>query len=589
MPSHTSFISFTLALAILPNLADAFSFYLGTKSPTTCQDVEITWSGGESPWSLTIIPAYDYPSTVSIPDSAYDSSTNSGSYSWTVNYPSGTSFVAMMSDGSGTGTGGVSPLYNVSGQSASSCDMRSESTDFLFYLNRTTITQCEGVEVYWDSTAVAPVSIIGAIPGGQVFQLVSSNSKTTSLVWDTNIEAGTEVIIAAFDSGTYGQGGSSNILTIGGSSDDSCINDASPSSTSSGAATTQTGTSTGGTKTSVGGIKTVTAITTETAAPKGAAGLSTGAIVGIVVSAVLVVVALQAALLWFCCRRQIRSLIYHRREMRGHEIKPGGEVDLGLATRHSMSSARDLDHYPSPITDMYQSPAHTRASRYSLARSAHGGAPATSAGFARSRSGDDLDAASSISPFWDGRAVSVAGDRPPTIGPLGFDSELEPPRALGAHDHHGRNDSLSSMALTIPETIDEGGFPSPAFSQGSTMPLVGGAGGQSPQSPAWGGPSAAAGAGSSRSLTKAQMAASLSAHNPDLPAGPAGAGAGAAGARRDDFGARLPPQEAPAGGFRRHEDAGRVDGEGEGASVEDLPPMYRPEWETDSQRRASRG
>lgn len=409
-------------------------------------------------------------------------------------------------------------------------------------------------------------------------------------VWNTNIQSGTKVILAAFDSGTHQQGGSSDLLTIEGSSDNSCIDSSSPSSTSSASQATQTGTSAnsgGGTKTNVGGVKTVTAITTETASPGGAAGyvaccrtssearpanndltsrsLSTGAIVGIVVSAVLAAAVLQIALIWFCCRRQIKALIYHRREMRGQEVKPGGDVDLGLASRNSYSSVRDPDQRP--MAGIYAAEA-ARSSRYSNA--AHSGVPL-------SGSGDDFDAASSISPFWDGAAAvpprsnsiasMIASNRPPTIGALGFDSDtdsLVPPRALSLHDR-GRNDSLSSYSIIVPETIGEGGYPSPAISNTTLSPLV-------PGSPNL----AATGSNSNRNMTKAQMAASLNAHNPDELA-PTG----------DDFEGRLPPQHAPTGGFRRHEDAGRIDApppnENE-ESVEDLPPMYMPEWENDSQR-----
>lgn len=293
--------------------------------------------------------------------------------------------------------------------------------------------------------------------------------------------------------------------------------------------------------------------------------LSTGAIVGIVVSAVLAVAVLQIALVWFCCRRQIKALIYHRREMRGQEVKPGGDVDLGLASRNSYSSVMGSDQRP--MTGDYATEA-ARSSRYSNA--AHSGVP-------RSGSGDDFDAVSSISPFWDGAAAvpprsnsiasMVASSRPPTIGALGFDSDadsLVPPRALTLHDR-GRNDSLSSSSIFIPETIGEGGgYPSPAISHTTLSPLV-------PGSPNLG---ATGSNTTNRNMTKAQMATSLNAHNPDESA-----------STGDDFGTRLPPQHAPTGGFRRHEDAGRIDAPPpDEESVEDLPPMYMPEWENDSQR-----
>ncbi|WVQ93245.1 hypothetical protein IAU59_000310 [Kwoniella sp. CBS 9459] len=555
-------LSALLTTLFLPALTSAFSFSLDTTSPKQCGSTTITWEGGTSPYSLTIIPAYDYPATISIPESAYDASSGKGSYTWNVNYPKDTKFVAMMSDYTGTGTGGVSTLFTV-GTSTTSCTLRGENADFQFYLNGTSLTQCDTIDIYWDATAYSPVTILGVIPGGQVFQLVSANTNTQSLVWDTNVASGTEVIFAAFDTGPYGTGGSSALYNVGTSSDRSCLDDSSPSSTTQGGPTA-TGTKTG----NVGGVKTVTSVTTETAAAKGAAGLSTGAIVGIVVSAVIVVLSLQFALFWFCCRRQVKALIYHRREMRGAEVKPGGAVDLGLATRHS-----GYDEEEDPYADL--APAARQRSRYSAGRS-----------------GDDqLDAASSVSPFFDNSTAmkATSNARPPTLGTL--DSDLDLPRIAGTSGH-GRHDSF---ALSIGQSLNDIDLtPSPSLST---------AGGFSPTSPlvprlpsaattALPSPSGPSGAGRQPHMTKAQMAAALSASNPDPPLGGRGhhnrPGA-RAGEDGEEFGARSPPQEAPSGGFRRHEDAGPIQRPaGQDVEVEDLPPMYRPEWETSSQYESDR-
>lgn len=84
------------------------------------------------------------------------------------------------------------------------------------------------------------------------------------IVWSANIAAGSQFVLAAFDQGPYGNGGTSQIYTMQSSSDASCLNDLSPSSTP--AAPSSTGIQTGtGTPTRTGGggvIKTVTAITT---------------------------------------------------------------------------------------------------------------------------------------------------------------------------------------------------------------------------------------------------------------------------------------------------------------------------------------
>ena len=92
------------------------------------------------------------------------------------------------------------------------------------------------------------------------------STTSTSINWNTNIAAGSQFILAAFDQGRYGTGGSSALMTVGGSSSNGCLDDTSPSSTPVGSPTaSQTGT-----RASNGGVKTVTAITT--AQPKGAAG-----------------------------------------------------------------------------------------------------------------------------------------------------------------------------------------------------------------------------------------------------------------------------------------------------------------------------
>lgn len=143
--------------------------------------------------------------------------------------------------------------------------------------------QCGPVEIYWDETAVTPVTIMGAIPGGQAFQFESAGRTSICTsgvqdvalmqpVWNTNIVAGTQFVLGAFDSGKNVQGGSSNLLTVGGSSDSACLDDSSPSSTPAVPSATGTVSPTlTRTKTSGGGaVKTVTSI--ATVRPKGSAG-----------------------------------------------------------------------------------------------------------------------------------------------------------------------------------------------------------------------------------------------------------------------------------------------------------------------------
>jgi len=200
-------------------------------------------------------------------------------------------------------------------------------------------------------------------------------------------------------------------------------------------------------------------------------------------------------------------------------------------------------------------------------------------GRTRSSIGDPYDAESSISPYWDLAPATSTGYLPISASRGPFDSppedELVPPQR-----NHLRNDSLNSNNSRQHLTLNFDNSPSllslPQFSPSSTNladPRL-----DFPAAPA----PAVLASGSSRypasgSQTKAQMASSLSAQNPDQHGS------------STYFGGRQPAPQAPAGGFRLHEDAGRVDHD-TSPDVEELPPMYRPEWETESQRgRGRRG
>ncbi|RXK37872.1 hypothetical protein M231_04870 [Tremella mesenterica] len=439
-------------------------------------------------------------------------------------------------------SGGLSPLYTVANAAGSSCDLRSTAADFEFYLNETSVNQCENVQIYWDKSAVAPVRIIGAIPGGQVFQFVAQTS--TSLAWKTNIAAGTQFLLAAFDAGSNGQGGSSALLTVGGSSDNTCLDDSSPSSTPA-SSPSNTASSTSG-----GGVKTVTAIATSV---PGAAGLSAGAIAGIVVAAVVCVIILQAALLWFCCRRQIAALRLHRKQMRGREVKPDGDVDL-VSTIHG--SVRDDD------ASMHSVP-NSRAHRLSDVRTYATSARIGQTG--RSSVDDRYDAESSISPFMDGpripglmESIPNSPNRPysstPWDSPGSSNIPMDPPRLP-----HIRTGSLSSNTSLRQPLM---GTDEPLSAQARRISVW-----NQPQMTGFASGSGNASRGPQPG-TKAHMAATMSATNPD---------------HRDPLdGMRLPPQNAPPRGFRRHEDAGPADAVEDG--MEDLPPMYDASWETRSER-----
>jgi len=252
--------------------------------------------------------------------------------------------------------------------------------------------------------------------------------------------------------------------------------------------------------------------------------LSGGAIAGIAAGVVVIVLILQAILIWFCCRRQLLALVSHRRQMRGREVKRGGDVDLVSQLGDPNDVILDDTGNPRPNDERRYTDLHT----------------------ARTRNSTDGYAQSSISPFWDGNRVSQSQ--------YTLDLDLGPPLR-----QHTRDNSLAST----PEHQEGSSIHSPS------SPLVG-----NPYFPA---PASSTSGSGTRlnstlsSMSKAQLASSFAPTNPD---------------RRDDDNHRLgddlghegrgPPLAAPSGGFVRERDAGRVGGE---EDTEHLPPMYDPQWQ----------
>lgn len=274
--------------------------------------------------------------------------------------------------------------------------------------------------------------------------------------------------------------------------------------------------------------------------------LGTGAIAGIVVCSILALLALQAGIFWFCCRRQISDLLSHRKDMRTKGIKTG-EVDL--ASEH-------------------QSPMEPLGSRtsgfgaFGLGRGRNDRSP---------RYGEEgEEGESTISPFHDDRRTSRPDllhgriERDPSgFGESAYDSDsmLAPPRL------HGRTGSMDSgLTLDLPmstfDPFNVSPTDSPPLSSGLTPPASRSTAQLLPTSHP------------PRAPTKAQIAASLSLHNP-IEEERSGFSSGFRGQM-------MPSQSAPAGGLVRHEDAGPAS-----RDVEDLPPLYRPEWEAENLRRGS--
>ena len=82
----------------------AFSFWFRSL-PTQCENLTIEWIGGTAPFILLLVPTgHITPETRTIIERHISSG---NSISLTVNYPSQSQFVAVLSDAKGIGTGGM--------------------------------------------------------------------------------------------------------------------------------------------------------------------------------------------------------------------------------------------------------------------------------------------------------------------------------------------------------------------------------------------------------------------------------------------------------------------------------------------------
>ncbi|KAJ7492686.1 hypothetical protein FB451DRAFT_1389044 [Mycena latifolia] len=198
-----SFVPLFVLLSALPWLV-ASTFTFTSTTPTECDNVQISWTGGAGTgYYLSIIPVYDVPRNISIPSSAF--SNGNGTFSTPMTFAENTQLVLTMSDSTGFGAGGSTAKLNV-GKSLG-----------LFNLPN-----------YIERGAVAPVTIMGVIPGGDSFVLHPGvNDKTFS--WVADVFNGIDVIFLMVDADL--RSGGSALFTTSPSSDSSCINNDSPSST----------------------------------------------------------------------------------------------------------------------------------------------------------------------------------------------------------------------------------------------------------------------------------------------------------------------------------------------------------------------
>ncbi|GJJ09408.1 hypothetical protein Clacol_003630 [Clathrus columnatus] len=177
----------------------------------------VRWTNGVPPYELLLVPVFNTPTQISVSPSS-----SNGSFSFPLGLAAGQQFLLTMSDATGFASGGVSTLLTVgSSISHRNCSTAVPSLKFTFMLDQK-LQQCGGY-----GNATQPVTISGLIPNETPIQL-HPPSGPSSFVWNpVSVAAGTQIIFFITDAdGDFG--GTSHIVPVATTSDQTCLNDQSP-------------------------------------------------------------------------------------------------------------------------------------------------------------------------------------------------------------------------------------------------------------------------------------------------------------------------------------------------------------------------
>lgn len=186
-----------------------------------CDPLSVSWSGGQPPFQLLLIPPGGTITNISIPATAFDDVSKQGSYTVPqLSLTEGTQFMLSMSDGTGVFAGGTSSLKTVgASQSNQACNITDLGTDFFFSLD-SPLTQCGPYPFTHFNGAVLPITILVHIPQGQ--SILIHPPQADSFTWVANLTAGTPAAFSIYDSEGR-SGGTSSIRVVQLTNDTSCL------------------------------------------------------------------------------------------------------------------------------------------------------------------------------------------------------------------------------------------------------------------------------------------------------------------------------------------------------------------------------
>ncbi|VDB88919.1 unnamed protein product [Peniophora sp. CBMAI 1063] len=300
---------YALLALLLPALAQAAVKWSFQNSPRSCETLSLQASGGTPPYSFLMIPSG--PSLLGgggievrrVMNITFNDTDTTSHLNFTLPYPANESFIGVVSDASGFGSGGVSASVTVLTGDNTNCYDSTQSVTARWTISSTPqqMVSCESIRFWWQQESVSgTVKFNGVIPGGDAFDIpvgtTTKDNNGTGFSWIADVSAQTTVYIVAGDD----QGPASSApYTVAASTNSSCLNDDSPQSTAGSPAGGSYPTSTDGSTTGGGNAN-------SSGSSSGGSSTNVGAIVGGVVGGIggLIAVVLLAWFLLFRKRKQ---------------------------------------------------------------------------------------------------------------------------------------------------------------------------------------------------------------------------------------------------------------------------------------------
>ena len=218
-----------------------FEFIAYPGAITQCDVFNVSFSKGTLPaalpLSLTILPFNSTPLAFTVPNSAWDNSTSSGSFAITLPLPAGVALLAALDDAAGHSAAPISDVIQVQPSPNTSCLSSNTTVPVPFQLVDSTVSQCSPFSVSRNTSSLDnPISARGFIPGSQSFKLkwaaYRESDGVDMFTFIMSVAQGIDVAML-FDDG-LGNCQVSDLLAVQGNenSPNGCLQPGSPLSTS---------------------------------------------------------------------------------------------------------------------------------------------------------------------------------------------------------------------------------------------------------------------------------------------------------------------------------------------------------------------